>query len=50
MLDAPFHIPPETVVEPITINLVGPPQGKGRARAFLRAGHISHYTPENPDV
>jgi Holliday junction resolvase RusA-like endonuclease len=32
--------------DPITINLVGVPQGKGRARAFLRAGHISHYTPE----
>ena len=31
---------------PITISLAGPPQGKGRARAFMRAGHISHYTPE----
>lgn len=32
--------------EPVTITLAGAPQGKGRARAFLRGGHISHYTPE----
>lgn len=32
--------------EPITITLAGAPQGKGRARAFLRGGHIRHYTPE----
>jgi Holliday junction resolvase RusA-like endonuclease len=32
--------------EPITISLQGPPQGKGRARAFLLGGHIGHYTPE----
>jgi Holliday junction resolvase RusA-like endonuclease len=32
--------------EPITISLQGPPQGKGRARAFQRGGHIGHYTPE----
>ncbi|QDP26245.1 RusA family crossover junction endodeoxyribonuclease [Bradyrhizobium cosmicum] len=32
--------------EPITITLAGAPQGKGRARAFLRGGHIGHYTPE----
>jgi Holliday junction resolvase RusA-like endonuclease len=44
--DAPFHAPVEPGHEPVTINLVGVPQGKGRARAFLRAGHISHYTPE----
>lgn len=44
--DAPFHAPPDAGAEPVTINLVGVPQGKGRARAFLRAGHISHYTPE----
>jgi Holliday junction resolvase RusA-like endonuclease len=31
---------------PITISLQGPPQGKGRARSFLRGGHIGHYTPE----
>jgi Holliday junction resolvase RusA-like endonuclease len=30
----------------ITICLQGPPQGKGRARAFVRGGHINHYTPE----
>jgi Holliday junction resolvase RusA-like endonuclease len=34
------------MTEPITISLSGPPQGKGRARAFLRSGHIGHYTPE----
>jgi len=44
--DAPFHAPPDSGPDPVTINLAGPPQGKGRARAFLRAGHISHYTPE----
>jgi Holliday junction resolvase RusA-like endonuclease len=30
---------------PITITLLGPPQGKGRARAFVRGGQIGHYTP-----
>jgi Holliday junction resolvase RusA-like endonuclease len=44
--DPPFAAPPSDMPEPITINLVGTPQGKGRARAFLRGGHISHYTPE----
>jgi Holliday junction resolvase RusA-like endonuclease len=34
------------MTEPITISLQGPPQGKGRARAFVRAGHVGHYTPE----
>lgn len=24
----------------------GQPQGKGRARAFMRGSHIGHYTPE----
>src|SRR5205085_2544543 len=33
-------------VEPITISMAGVPQGKGRARAFARAGHVGHYTPE----
>lgn len=42
----PFAAPPSDGPEPITINLVGAPQGKGRARAFMRGGHISHYTPE----
>jgi len=32
--------------QPITISLLGAPQGKGRARAFMRGGHIGHYTPE----
>ena len=32
--------------EPITIILQGHPQGKGRARAFVRGGHVGHYTPE----
>ncbi|MCP2219930.1 MULTISPECIES: RusA family crossover junction endodeoxyribonuclease [Bradyrhizobium] len=32
--------------EPITISLQGAPQGKGRARAFVRGGHVGHYTPE----
>jgi Holliday junction resolvase RusA-like endonuclease len=45
-LNAPFQIPNDDVADPVTINLTGVPQGKGRARAFMRAGHISHYTPE----
>lgn len=32
--------------EPVTISLQGAPQGKGRARAFMRGGHIGHYTPQ----
>lgn len=32
--------------EPLTIVLAGHPQGKGRARSFLRGNHIGHYTPE----
>ena len=34
------------MTEPVTISLQGVPQGKGRARAFMRGGHIGHYTPE----
>ena len=30
----------------ITFVVPGKPQGKGRARAFVRAGHVGHYTPE----
>ncbi|MBP1297404.1 RusA family crossover junction endodeoxyribonuclease [Bradyrhizobium elkanii] len=30
----------------ISITLLGAPQGKGRARAFVRGGHVGHYTPE----
>lgn len=33
-------------MEPVTFTLAGHPQGKGRARAFLRHGHVAHYTPE----
>ncbi len=32
--------------ELIKITIPGTPQGKGRARAFVRNGHVSHYTPE----
>ena len=34
------------MMQPLTISLIGAPQGKGRARAFVRGGHIGHYTPE----
>lgn len=50
--DAPFHAPPDVEPEPITINLVGDPQGKGRARSFMyrkkTTGQmaIGHHTPE----
>ena len=32
-----------------TINFIVPgvPVAKGRARSFIRAGHVAHYTPEN---
>ena len=30
----------------VTISLQGPPQGKGRARSFVRGGRIGHYTPQ----
>jgi len=33
-------------IAPVTISLQGQPQGKGRARAFVRGGHVGHYTPE----
>lgn len=32
--------------EQITVIVQGPLQGKGRARAFIRGGHVGHYTPE----
>jgi len=32
--------------ESITISLQGPPQGKGRARSFIRGGQLGHYTPK----
>lgn len=31
---------------PVQFHLTGQPQGKGRARAFVRGGHVAHYTPE----
>jgi len=34
------------MTEPITISLQGTPQGKGRARAFIRGGQVGHYTPQ----
>jgi Holliday junction resolvase RusA-like endonuclease len=46
MMDAPFHCQPDAVDDPITISMSGEPQGKGRARSFIRGGHVSHYTPE----
>ena len=30
----------------ITVTAPGLPQGKGRARSFIRGAHIGHYTPE----
>ena len=30
----------------ITINIPGAPVAKGRARSFIRNGHIGHHTPE----
>jgi Holliday junction resolvase RusA-like endonuclease len=33
-------------MNPVTITLQGTPQGKGRARAFVRGGHVGHFTPE----
>lgn len=34
------------MTQPITICLQGAPQGKGRARAFVRGGRVGHYTPQ----
>jgi Holliday junction resolvase RusA-like endonuclease len=33
-------------MNPVTITVQGPPQGKGRARAFIRGGRVGHYTPQ----
>lgn len=30
----------------ITFNIPGEPVAKGRARSFVRNGHVAHYTPE----
>ncbi len=45
MTDPPFACE-VLAAEPVTITLLGTPQGKGRARSFIRAGHVAHYTPE----
>lgn len=34
------------LAEPLTFELPGKPQGKGRARSFRRGNFIGHYTPE----
>jgi Holliday junction resolvase RusA-like endonuclease len=46
VIDIPFLPPVDAEPEPVTVTLAGAPQGKGRARAFIRAGHVGHYTPE----
>lgn len=33
-------------MDPVAFVVAGHPQGKGRARALVRHGHIAHYTPE----
>jgi Holliday junction resolvase RusA-like endonuclease len=33
-------------LEPVTITLAGPPQGKGRARAYARGPYVRLVTPE----
>lgn len=30
----------------ITFTIPGEPVAKGRARSFIRAGHVAHYTPD----
>lgn len=44
--DRPFGCPPDDGAEPVTVTLAGHPQGKGRARAFVKGGRVGHYTPE----
>lgn len=34
------------IAEPITFTIPGEPVAKGRARSFVRNGHVAHYTPE----
>lgn len=44
--DPPFAVPSDDTDTPVTISVLGPPQGKGRARSFVKpGGHIGHYTP-----
>ena len=35
--------------EPITFTIPGEPVAKGRARAFVRAGRVAHYTPDKTE-
>ncbi|WP_316176237.1 RusA family crossover junction endodeoxyribonuclease [Bradyrhizobium sp. SZCCHNRI1073] len=47
LVDIPFLPPVDDEPEPITIALSGPPQGKGRARSFVKGnGRIGTYTPD----
>lgn len=34
------------MADTITFTIPGEPVAKGRARSFIRAGHVAHYTPE----
>lgn len=34
------------MTEPITFTIPGEPVAKGRARSFVRNGHVAHYTPD----
>lgn len=34
------------MTETITFTIPGEPVAKGRARSFVRNGHVAHYTPE----
>lgn len=34
------------MAEPITFTIPGEPVAKGRARSFVRNGHVAHYTPD----
>ena len=37
------------MLEPITFTIPGEPVAKGRARAFVRAGRVAHYTPDKTE-
>lgn len=34
------------IADSVQFTVPGAPQGKGRARSFVRNGHVGHYTPE----
>lgn len=47
VVDLPFLPPADVELEPVIISLAGAPQGKGRARSFIKGnGRIGSYTPE----